>query len=237
MSFNLVKIHATASTNEELKVRFRESELPQLTTIYTSHQTAGKGQMGARWMTEPHKNLTFSILLTDLVDGLSDFEINKCVTVIVVEWLRQKLQVQAFIKWPNDILSVNHKLAGILLENIFKQGKRRATIVGIGLNVNQLDFDNLPKAISLSQITGKTFDLDDLLIDFMAFFTLKMSEPKILIDNYRSLLFKIDQVTAFKVNNDVFKAEVCGVNDQGLLLLREHDVVQSYDLKELSWIY
>ncbi|KQC32905.1 hypothetical protein AAU57_05920 [Nonlabens sp. YIK11] len=237
VSFQLVKIHATESTNEDLKVRFRESEPPQLTTLYTNHQMAGKGQMGAKWLSEPRKNLTFSILISDLLDGLTDFEINKWVAVTVVEWLRQKLQIQAVIKWPNDILSVNHKLGGILIENILQNGKRQATIIGIGLNINQTDFQELPKAISLKQITGKSWDLEGLLIDFMTFLENSIQSPQESIDRYESLLFKLGRKTTFQCQNEVFEALVQGVTPDGKLRLSVKGTEKTYGLKEVFWIY
>ncbi len=116
---NIVKLHATTSTNDELKFRIRQSELPHLTTLYTMEQTRGKGQRGATWVSEKDKNLTFSILLTEKIQNLTPFLINQILSVTMVQWLKMDLQVQAKIKWPNDILSVQHKLAGILIENIF----------------------------------------------------------------------------------------------------------------------
>ena len=237
MSFQLVKIHATESTNDELKSRFRESELPQLTTLHTDHQIAGKGQMGAKWVSEPFKNLTFSVLITDLLQGLADFEINKFVTVTVVEWLRQKLQIQAVIKWPNDILSVNHKLGGILIENIYQQSERHATIIGIGLNINQTEFIDLPKAISISQITGKNWSLDELLISFMTFFENRLTRPQDSIERYESLLFKLGRRTQFKMEDQTFEATVLGVDIDGKLRLLVNDAEKTFDLKEVSWIY
>ncbi len=238
MSFQLVKLHATASTNEELKVRFRESELHNLTTIYTDHQTAGKGQMGSSWVSEPFKNLTFSVLLTQMSAEFTDFEINKCVTVVLVEWLREKLQIQAVIKWPNDILSVRHKLAGVLIENIYKGTNRMSSILGIGLNVNQEDFPNLDKAISLHQITGKTYELESLLLDFLKALKRELHNPVAPISRYEQHLFKYRQETSFQIDGKEFRARVEGVDDTGrLILTSDTHGRKSYGIKEVQWIY
>ncbi len=237
MSINLVKIHATASTNDELKVRFRESELPALTTIYTIHQTAGKGQMGARWHSEPNKNLTFSFLLTNELREFTDFQINKFVTVVVVEWLREKLHIQAYVKWPNDILSVHHKLAGILIENLRQSQQRHASIVGIGLNVNQLQFPRLPKAISLTNLTAKTYDLELLLIDFMTFMQQALDTPFEVIIKYENYLYKLNQMARFELNGQIISAYVKEVNSRGQLVLLRDNVQSTYDVKEIKWIY
>jgi BirA family biotin operon repressor/biotin-[acetyl-CoA-carboxylase] ligase len=233
----LFKLHATGSTNDDLKARFRESELPQLTTLYTDHQTAGKGQMGATWDSEPFKNLTFSILITDMVENLTDFQINKCITVMLVEWLRKKLQVQAVIKWPNDILSVQHKLVGLLIENMYLGNSRECSIIGIGLNVNQTDFQSFTKAISLTQITGKTYNLEELLLDFLEFLSKEIIHSKDLISRYESHLFKYLQETKFRKNGTEFRATVKGTDQLGRLLLHHNGSLHAYGLKEVQWVY
>ncbi len=237
MSFKLVKLHATGSTNEYLKVRVRESERPELTTVYTDHQTAGKGQMGASWHSEPHKNLTISFLLLNSIQGLSDFEVSKLVSVIVVEWLREKLQIQAVIKWPNDILSVNHKLAGVLIENGYRSGVREFSVIGIGLNVNQVIFPNLKKAISLQNLTGKTYIIDELIIDFLQFLTSKLEDQQGIIARYESYLFKYERTTTFEKGGVQFKAIVKGTDDNGHLLLEQDGELSTYGLKEIKWVY
>jgi len=237
VSFQIVKLHAIGSTNEELKVRFRESELPNLATLYTDHQTAGKGQMGASWVSEPYKNLTFSVLLSNMSPKISDFEINKLITVVFVEWLRQKLQIQAVIKWPNDILSVKHKLAGLLIENMYQGNFRTGSIIGIGLNVNQKKFAGLKTAISLTQITGKRYELDSLLIDFLTYLKEALENPKEAISRYEQHLFKYQQETRFRKGASTFTARVHGVDDSGRLMLEQGESILVYDLKEIQWIY
>jgi BirA family biotin operon repressor/biotin-[acetyl-CoA-carboxylase] ligase len=193
--------------------------------------------MGATWVSQPFKNLTFSVLITDLVKNLTDFEINKCVTVVLVEWLRKKLQVQAVIKWPNDILSVHHKLAGLLIENIYQGNSREFSIVGIGLNVNQTDFQSFTKAISLTQITGKTYNLEELLIDFLESLSKELNSPEAAISRYESHLFKYHQQTKFRKNDLEFMAMVEGIDELGRLLLQHDGSLHAYDLKEVQWIY
>jgi BirA family biotin operon repressor/biotin-[acetyl-CoA-carboxylase] ligase len=234
---NLVKLHATASTNDELKLRFRESELPNLTTIYTDHQTAGKGQMGARWLSEPNKNLTFSMLIKDIPYGWSDFTMNKWVSLTLVEWLRQTCHIQVRIKWPNDILSVHHKLAGILIENIYRGKVRTHCVVGIGLNVNQEEFAGLPRAISLKHLTGQTYDLEQLLHSFVHFVTNKATSYNSPDDDYLDHLYKYRQSTRFEIAGETVDALVNGVDHTGKLRLIINGNERYFDIKEVKWIY
>ncbi|PPK94361.1 BirA family biotin operon repressor/biotin-[acetyl-CoA-carboxylase] ligase [Nonlabens xylanidelens] len=234
---NIVKLHATTSTNDELKSRFRESVLPHLTAIYSLKQTRGKGQQGAQWVTEDGKNLTFSVLITEGVSDLTPFLINQVVSVSIVEWLKNDLQIQSKIKWPNDILSVNHKLAGILIENSYSGNFLSSSVVGIGLNVNQVEFEGLPKAISLKNITGKEFELEVLLISFLNVLKNNLRDPLKVAQDYNKYLFKYRQVISFESSNAVFNGRVEGTDKDGKLILRVDNELKIYDLKELKWMY
>jgi BirA family biotin operon repressor/biotin-[acetyl-CoA-carboxylase] ligase len=234
---NIVKLHASASTNEDLRVRFRESELPNLTTLFTHTQTHGKGQRGTRWESEAYKNLTFSILITDLTQFEESFSLNKFVSVAIVTWLQERLNVTAKIKWPNDILSVNLKLAGILVETIFKGAKKDHAIIGIGINVNQMEFIQAPKAISLKHIIGNAQDLEMLLESFLEHFErhYKKLEPR--DELYLKHFYKLGKNVSFKINQELVNATVRGVNKDGKLLLEHSAHLHAYDLKEVQWIY
>jgi BirA family biotin operon repressor/biotin-[acetyl-CoA-carboxylase] ligase len=234
---NIVKLHATTSTNDELKFRFRESALPHLTTIYSMEQTQGKGQQGASWASEKGKNLTFSVLIRDIQFEMTPFQINKVVSVSIVEWLKEELQIQAKIKWPNDILSVQHKLAGILIENSFSGSVFSHSVVGIGLNVNQETFEGLPKAISLKNITGKDFNLEELLCSFLKVLKNNLRDPLRVAQYYNKHLFKYNQLTWFTSLHNDFEAVVKGTDKEGKLLLQVQNELLTFSLKELKWKY
>ena len=234
---NIVKLHATTSTNDELKSRFRESELPQLTTIYTLEQSQGKGQQGAKWVSEKGKNLTFSVLINKSLQNLSPFLINQLISVTIVEWLKDELQIQSKIKWPNDILSVRHKLCGILIENIYAGEHIAYSIIGIGLNVNQEEFIDLPKAISLKQITNREFDLEKLLISFLKQLKNNLRNPIEVAQKYTKYLFKFNQVVSFISDSGTFKGTVKGTTADGKLILEISGEQKLFTLKELKWIY
>ncbi|OUS10097.1 biotin--[acetyl-CoA-carboxylase] ligase [Nonlabens dokdonensis] len=234
---NIVKLHATTSTNDELKSRFRESELPQLTTIYTLEQSQGKGQQGAKWVSEKGKNLTFSVLIKKNLQNLSPFLINQLISVTIVEWLKDELQIQSKIKWPNDILSVRHKLCGILIENIYAGEHIAYSIIGIGLNVNQEEFIDLPKAISLKQITNREFDLEKLLISFLKQLKNNLRNPIEVAQKYTKYLFKFNQVASFISDSGTFKGTVKGTTADGKLILETSGEQRLFTLKELKWIY
>ena len=155
-------ITSTNSTNTLLKElvakgEWRESER----FIRAGYQTAGRGQTGNGWESEADKNLLCSILLPPRQNL---FELNVITAVAV-----QRILGEAFtIKWPNDIYWNDKKVAGILIENAIIGNEIKYSIAGIGLNVNQTTFvSNAPNPVSLKQITGIDYDLDELMAQLM----------------------------------------------------------------------
>src|SRR5690606_23125860 len=132
--------------------------------VVANHQTNGRGQQGAGWDSEPEKNLTFSLLFQDLeLPAHEHFKLNATISLTLLGFLEENGLKNLSVKWSNDILSGNFKIAGILIENTLKNGKIKDSIIGIGLNVNQENFPGLLQAASLKSLLGKDFDLDDLL--------------------------------------------------------------------------
>ncbi len=137
--------------------------------IRAGYQTAGRGQAGNGWESEADKNLLCSILLPPRE---TLFELNMIVAVAVCRTAQAVLQRSGLssvseavsIKWPNDIYWQDKKVAGILVENAIIGGEVKYSIAGIGLNVNQTEWhSDAPNPVSLRQITGREYDLDELM--------------------------------------------------------------------------
>ena len=157
----LIKLDATPSTNSYLKELMRELNLDDFTVVVCEHQTKGRGQQGNIWMSERGKNLIFSVLkYIEKVKTNNAFALNAVVSLAVYETLRTFKIPQVSVKWPNDIMSGNKKICGILIENTLKGNDLKKSIIGIGLNVNQEVFSELPHASSLKCETGLEFDLE-----------------------------------------------------------------------------
>ena len=165
----IIKLDATDSTNSFLKNLLLSAPQENLTVVVTQKQTKGRGQQDSQWVSEPHKNLTFSTLIF-----LNDVKIehrrylNFAIAIAIYTVLFDKKIPKLSIKWPNDILSANKKICGILIENTFFGDQIKSTIVGIGLNVNQEIFSNtLSNVTSLKLATLKETDLDVLLNEIL----------------------------------------------------------------------
>ena len=241
----IIKLDAIDSTNSYLKRLCMIESVDDYTAVIAENQTEGRGQMGTVWDSETSKNLTFSVF-----KDLSGFEfetpflISMLVALSVLKTLNTFLIPRLSIKWPNDILSADKKICGILIENVIKNHGVSASVIGIGLNVNQMNFENLPKASSLKVISGKTFDLNELAISIInnlehAFKQLKDGQYDAIKTEYETHLFRKNKPSTFKDAEGVmFSGFIKSVSKSGhLQVLLEDDVLKTFDLKTIVLMY
>lgn len=241
----IIKLDAINSTNTYLKAMTVATLPKDYLVVVAEHQTAGRGQMGTVWNVEEGKNLTASVFKT--VPWLKieqQFYISMVASLAIYDTLRTLNIPRLNIKWPNDILSVDKKLCGILIENVIKNNELSGTIIGFGLNVNQKYFDNLPQASSMTLATGIIYNKDEVLSEilkqFQFYFDLleakKFSEIK---SRYENLLFRKDKPSTFKTNDGVlFSGIIQGVTETGLLnIWTEDEIIKTFDLKEVAILY
>ena len=240
----LIKLDAIDSTNEFLKGLSNEQELDNFTVVTAENQTKGKGQMGSVWTSEASKNLTMSILVKDFIIDVSQlFTLNIAVSVAVITVLKSYKIPDLSIKWPNDIMSYNRKIGGILIENTIKSDGTIISVVGLGLNVNQTNFDNLPKASSLAVICAAKFDKDEILLSICDAIEKNINLYKYnsadLWSNYSTKLYKKGSPMPFSdQKNKNFMGIIEGVSSGGKLqVLLQDDSIAEFDIKEIQMLY
>jgi BirA family transcriptional regulator, biotin operon repressor / biotin---[acetyl-CoA-carboxylase] ligase len=240
----LIKLDAIDSTNEFLKGISSKEALENFTVVTAENQTKGKGQMGAVWNSQAGKNLIMSVLVKDLLKDINEiFNLNIAVSLAVITALKKNNIPDLSIKWPNDILSANKKIGGILIENIIKSDGTILSIVGLGLNVNQTNFEGLPKASSLAVVTGKEFDKEKLLLEIIAHLEMNVAASKLnpasLRQQFVDLLYKKGVPMPFANSKDEkFMGMIQGISTIGKLqVLLEDDSVAEFDIKEIQMLY
>jgi BirA family biotin operon repressor/biotin-[acetyl-CoA-carboxylase] ligase len=240
----VIKLDAIDSTNEFLKGLSNKQEQENFTVVTAESQTKGKGQMGAVWTSEPSKNLIMSVLVKDFLSDICQiYNLNIAVSLAVISVLESYKIPDLSIKWPNDIMSYNKKIGGILIENSIKSDGTIISIVGLGLNVNQTDFETLPKASSLAVICNKQFDKEELLFSIMdkIEYNVKSWEQhsEMLWSDYTNKLFKKGVPMPFSdQNNQNFMGIIQGVSSFGKLeVLLEDDSIAEFDIKEIQMLY
>lgn len=242
----IIKVDAIGSTNTFLRNLYREEGLKSSACVVANEQTKGKGQMGTVWVSDAGKNLTFSVFLPiQNIELSKQFNISMAASLALVSGLEELLVPKLAIKWPNDILSDRYKICGILIENIVKNGRLEGVVLGVGLNVNQLHFEGLPQAASLKQITGKHYDLEEVLSILLAKVNNQFdSNEKLngfcqLREAYEGFLFRKNKPSTFiDVKGDSFVGIINSVTPEGRLqLLLEDEIYKEFDLKEIKLLY
>ncbi len=238
------KLNATSSTNSYLKKLVVESMPDNFTIVTAEHQTSGKGQLQNKWHSKHGKNLLFSILtrFKTLKINHQAF-LNFAVSLAVFEVINTYLP-NVKIKWPNDILSRQKKICGILIENSVKNGSINYSIIGIGLNVNQTKFPlNLPNATSLKLVLGKSFNRNKLLHEIRIALQkqLQRIENKSYMEiktDYESVLYKNHIPTMFKdIHNHKFIGKIIGVSNAGnLQIALENETIKEFAVKEVVFL-
>lgn len=161
----VITLPSVGSTNSAA-VSLPPAETPHGTVVSAVAQTAGRGQRGNSWESEPGKNLSFSMVLRPAHWPVTrQFELSMAVSVGVARALSAAMPgVDVRIKWPNDIYVGDGKMVGMLLENTLTGSEIARCIAGIGINVNQRIFrSDAPNPVSMAMLTGREYDLDALL--------------------------------------------------------------------------
>jgi BirA family biotin operon repressor/biotin-[acetyl-CoA-carboxylase] ligase len=240
----IIKLDAIDSTNSFLKEMIYTEMVADYTIVVAEHQTNGRGQMGTIWDSDKGKNLTFSMFKDLSMHNVEfPFYISMAISLAVFKTLKSLNIPDLSIKWPNDILSANKKVCGILIENVIKN-KLNSTIIGVGVNVNQTEFKSLPKASSLKNITGVHYNLDEILHSIIKHtkgysLLLQDEEYDAVKNEYEANLFRKNKPSTFKnTKGDLFSGFVKGVTKYGKLqVLLEDDIVKKFDLKEITLMY
>jgi BirA family biotin operon repressor/biotin-[acetyl-CoA-carboxylase] ligase len=240
---NFIELPAVESTNtfaaELLKTGPAEG-----TVVLTREQTAGRGQQGNSWYSQPGKNLTFSLILYPRgVPARDIFFLNKLFSVALHATLQSFLpQQKVEIKWPNDLLINNKKVAGMLVENQLSGMRLHTSIAGIGLNVNQENFpeETYGTATSMAREAGRTFDLRELLEDLLhqievRILAMRSGRRDAIERDYLNHLYGYQQNVRFQIQGQEEERYLAGVDQHGRLALQNGRKLEYYNIKEVKF--
>lgn len=250
--YDIICLNTVDSTNDEAKRRL--SDIDKLSVLTALSQTQGRGQHGNTWESEPGKNLLCSIVMKYPMQAYDQFVISQLASLSVVDLLASH-GIDAKIKWPNDIYVDNKKICGILVENAVKGKLISSSIIGIGLNVNQRNFNvNLPNPTSMvlcSHETGngvESIDIKAILEEFMDIFIGYVERFCHITGGYNRLnklylaqMWRKDELSEF---NDMttssakrFKGVIRGISPVGHLQIEMPSrEIREFAFKEISYL-
>ena len=236
----------TASTNDDA----RDEKYREWDVVWADFQTAGRGQRGHEWHSRKGENLTFSAVLEPTFVPIAEqFSVSEVVALSLVDMLAE-YGIEAKIKWTNDIYVGDKKLVGILIEHSLAPTTLRRTIVGVGINVNQIEFDaSIPNPVSMAQLLGKELNAEEVLRCFLkhlqrnyeALREIKNEELKIknsIHQRYNKLLYRLDEYHTYALpSGERFSAKILGTAPNGALRLEDTEgKTKDYLFKEIEFV-
>ena len=233
-------IEETTSTNDDAK----RSEYRHGDIVWAERQTAGRGQRGHTWSSPEGENLTFTLVLEPRFLPVGEqFLLCEAVALALTDTFAQ-FGIETRIKWTNDIYAGDKKLVGILIEHSYSGSTLARTIAGIGINVNQTEFDPaLPNPVSMAVAAGRTFDRREVLEAFREhiaarYAQLERGEKETLQNDYRERMYALGDMRTFRhPDGTPTEAMIEGVKPSGELLLRHADgTVREYLFKEIEFV-
>lgn len=226
------------STNDEIS-SFLHSGTSECTAVYTFHQTQGKGQYGNSWECAPNLNLAFTVAVPSAgFVGGSTF-VNFRTAALLADFLAKLTNTKIEIKWPNDLIIKNKKVGGILSEqkNVGGEG---FFLIGIGLNLLQENFENLPKGGSILTQIGVRLDPEETAQSLYIVLSEVMKSFSIpeLMEKINNNLFRKDVVSVFELNGIRQNGIIRNVDADGLLWVElESGGLRKFFHKEIELLY
>lgn len=236
-----VRLSRVDSTNNYAANLLKSGKALSGTVILADEQTNGRGQRDTSWQSEPGMNLQFSIIWIPNGFGIQQQRfLNFAVSNALIDFLKKKNQ-PALIKWPNDILVLGKKIAGVLIENQIQGQDISSSIIGIGINVHQKDFGALP-ATSLSLLGADFQPLEEILRTFL--FCLNEQMNHLTNQNFEELesayfqnLFGFEKEIFFEWKEKTHAGKILGVDDHGKIQIAMKDEIRCFGIKEIKFLF
>ncbi|MCE3295161.1 MAG: hypothetical protein K0R65_875 [Crocinitomicaceae bacterium] len=228
------------STNNYTANLHLEGKIEHGTVILAGNQTAGKGQRGAQWDSEPYKNIAFSCFLKH--DNLAvhrHFYLNQVISLACAGFLNE-IHPGFSIKWPNDLVFHSAKTGGILVENQLGGESIKSSIAGIGINVNQTEFGEY-NATSLKLLTGKEYEIRECALMLCSHLNswyneLKLGKLDFIRESYLEQLWLLNEKTRFRDTEGEFEGKITGIDELGQLLVERENGIKAYQNKEITFL-
>jgi len=211
--------------------------------FFTNFQSQGKGQRGKSWLSEPGDSILMSVVLdSNRLTPSQSFRLSAAMSLAVKDFLQFFTSEEINIKWPNDIYTGDRKAGGILIENIVNNGLLKWSVVGIGINVNQLSFPGqLQQAISLRMLTGKAYDTETLAKQLTGYIDLRWQQLLAggwteIITAYNRALYGKGMIKKLRKGAVIIPCKIKSVNNHGLLIAGENDEWH-FAHGEVEWLF
>ncbi|MFW5851474.1 MAG: biotin--[acetyl-CoA-carboxylase] ligase [Bacteroidota bacterium] len=240
---NIQHYNEIFSTNTFAYSLMLDEKPPEFTVIIADSQTNGRGQKNNIWVSNPGENLTFSVILYPKhISASHQFVISECISLAIRNVVVQYCP-NTTIKWPNDVYVGDSKIAGILIEHVLSSSAIAGSVVGVGLNCNQLQFPHsIPNPTSIKKSTGKHVVMKDLFFEllgqFYKIYSRTQSDIALIHAQYLQHIYLFETYVTYKDANGEFRGKIVHIDENGLLhICDDLGKIRTFLFKEVELVH
>jgi len=241
IGFPFIELDKVESTNNYAMGLIHAGMAQHGTAVFAHDQTKGKGQRDKQWLSAPGENIILSLIIKPFGLKLTEvFLLSMSVAIALQRFFNMYTTDETKIKWPNDTYWRDRKAGGILIENVVQGEDWKYAVIGMGLNINQVDFGDFKKAVSLKQITGKNYNTIEMAKELLGFLEQSFNELtrniEGVINNYHEHLYKRNEKIQLKRNTENIEGILKGVSRDGMLIIEHQHKEEKFKVGEIEWI-
>jgi BirA family transcriptional regulator, biotin operon repressor / biotin---[acetyl-CoA-carboxylase] ligase len=237
----IVVLEKVDSTNNYAMALVQDGIAVHGQAVFSRQQTAGKGRRGKTWNASVNENIFMSLTLEmQWLPLFRQFELSAAIALACRDLAVKYVDEKIYVKWPNDLYVNDRKAGGILIENLVKGTFWHWAVVGIGINVNQLDFESYdPQPVSFKQYSGVDYDIIILAGELRQFVLKRIEQLKAdkfseILEEYNQNLFARNRQVRLKKGAIVFQTTVKKVSEHGRLIT-EDAIEREFDFDEVEF--
>ncbi len=194
------------------------------TVVIAGRQEKGRGRLDRAWMSDPG-GLYFTIVLRPQIPIVLSSRVSFLASLTLARTLREGYEVDARLKWPNDILVNERKISGMLTEMEAEADRVSFINIGIGINVNNDPSGSVAQASSLIKILGKPISRKALLSRFLDEFESRMQQADFdgIVSEWKKNTVTLNRNVRIVTNRETTEGIAVDVDDNGALILKLAD--------------
>lgn len=238
----IIQVPTCESTNTVAFDLLYKNEATEGMVVTALEQTRGRGQRGNLWEAERGQNITLSLVFfPHFLSVNQQFYLNMAVSLAALDFGHNCVPGKLSVKWPNDLFYENKKWGGILIENGVSGSRLQHAVVGLGINVNQTQFQS-PQATSFSIITGEKFNLERLISLLLQHIEKRYLELRALNfaklrHDYLQHLYRYQELAVFEVEGKKVSGQILGVDENGQLSVQIEERVRYFNFQQIAYLF
>jgi BirA family biotin operon repressor/biotin-[acetyl-CoA-carboxylase] ligase len=200
------------------------NDCPHFTTVIAGRQISGRGRLNRFWLSE-EGGLYFTMVLRPDLPPVLSFRVSFLASVTLARTLNEIFNIDARVKWPNDILVSERKISGMLSELEAESDRLAFINIGLGINVNNDPSALQPTATSIKEILGREVSKKDILFRYLDAFEKQMQIAAFdrVIQDWKQYAATLNRYVRVVTNKEVFTGRAIDVDDAGALILKGAD--------------